>query len=110
MLLKLIILLQFIAIKGNYYDILVNSDASASALQYSLIEKEKVLSELFCLSVCSLNTDCLTVVYHTTDSNCYWFKDQLESSDIVALSNSNLYSKKSSKLTLKETQYLINLL
>ena len=100
MFLKLNILLQFIAIKGSYFDILVNSDASASALQYSLIAKEKVLSELFCLSACSLNMDCLTAVYHATDSNCYWFKDHLGSSDIVVSTSSNLYFKKSSKLTL----------
>ena len=100
MFLKLIILLQVIAIKGSYFDILVNSDASANALQYCLIAKERMLSELFCLSACSLNMDCLTAVYHTTDSNCYWFKDQLDSSDIVASTSSNLYFKKSSKLTL----------
>ena len=101
MLFKFIALIQVIVIKGSYFDVLVNSDASASALQYSLISKERVFSVISCLSVCSLNTECLITVYNTIDLNCYWFQDQLGSSDIVASTNSNLYLKKSSKSRIK---------
>ena len=101
MFLKLIALLQVIVIRGCYFENFVNSDASTSASQYSLIGKDRVLSELFCLSACSLNTECLTVAYNTIDSNCFWFKDQLGSNDIVASKSSNLYLKKSSKLRIK---------
>ena len=87
-----------IAIKCSYFDIMENSNFSASALQISLISKERMLSKFFCLSACSLNTDCLTAAYDTIDFNCYWFEDQLGPSDTVASTSSNLYLKKSSKL------------
>ena len=99
MFLKLILLLQVIAIKGSFFDILVNSDASANALQYSLISKQRVLSEFFCISACNLNLDCLTAVYNTFDFKCSLFKDQMGSNDIVASTGSNFYLKKSSKLS-----------
>ena len=82
-----------IAINCSYFDVLVNSDAGTSALQYSLIAKEKVLSVISCLSACSLNAYCLTVAYHKTDLNCYLFQDQLTLSDIEASTSSNLYLK-----------------
>ena len=94
-----------VAIKGSYFNILVNSEASTTALQYSLIAKEKLPSVIRCLSACNLNTYCLTVVYRTTDLNCYLFQDQLGSNDIVSSTSSNLYLKKSSKLTLNETAF-----
>ena len=97
MFLKLIALMQVIAIKGNNFDILINSDASASAFKFSLISKERVLSVISCLSTCSLNSNCLTVVYSTIEFNCYWFNDHLDPSDIVASTSSNLYLKKISK-------------
>ena len=100
MLLILITLMQVVAIKASYFDVLVNSDASTSALQYTLILNEKVLSAMRCLSACSLNTECLTAVYHTIDLNCVLLKDQLGSIDIVASTASNLYFKKSSKLII----------
>ena len=100
MLFFFIALLQIITIKGSYFDILLNSDASPSALQFSLISKKRVLSQIFCLSACSVNTDCLTTVFNTIDSNCYWFTDQLGSSDILPSTSSNLYLKKSSKLNI----------
>ena len=100
MLVKLIALLQVIAIKGSYFDILINSDVSTSALQYSFIAKEKIVSALFCLSACNLNKDCLTVVYHTTDLNCFLFQDHIGSSDVVSSTSTNLYFKTTSKSTL----------
>ena len=99
MLLKLTFLLQLIAIKGSYFNVMINSDASASGYQYSLISKERILSVISCLSACTLNKDCLTTVYNTIDLNCFLFKDLLSSIDIVASVSSNLYFKKSSKLT-----------
>ena len=99
----LIFLLQIITIKGSYFDVLVNSDASPSGYQYSLIIKERVLSVMRCLSACSLNEDCLTAVYSKIYSNCFLFKDQLSSSNIVASTSSNLYLKKSSKLAFHES-------
>ena len=89
--------MQIIAIKGSYFNILANSDASANAVQSCLVSKERVLSAISCLSACSLNTDCLTAVYNTIDFECFFFKDQLCSNDIVASTHANLYLKKSSK-------------
>ena len=100
MLLKLTFLLQLIAIKGSYFNVMINSDASASGYQYSLISKERILSVISCLSACTLNTDCLTAAYRTTELNCCLFKDQLGSSDIVSSTTTNLYFKKSSKLSI----------
>ena len=97
MLMILAALMQFIVINCSHFDILVNSDASASALQDSLISNEKVLSEFFCLSACSLSMKCFTAIYSRTDLNCSLFEDRLDSSDIVASTSSNLYFKKSSK-------------
>ena len=100
MFMKLIALLQVFEIKCSYFDRLVNSDATASALQYSLISTDNVLSLMKCLSACTLNTDCLTAAYRTTELNCCLFKDQLGSSDIVSSTTTNLYFKKSSKLSI----------
>ena len=94
-------LLQVIIIKGSDFNVLTNSDASASALQNSLISKQRVLSQFFCLSACNLITDCLTAAYNTIDSNCFLFKDQLGPSDNVLSLNSNLYLKRISKLRIK---------
>ena len=71
MLIKLIALFQVNAINCSYFNILINSDASTSALQFGLIAKEKIPQKIFCLSPCSISEDCLTVVYQTTDSFCY---------------------------------------
>ena len=100
MLLILISLLQFIAIKGSYFETLVNSDASSSVLQYTLISKVKTNSKLICLSECSKKSDCLTAVYQMINLSCFLYEDQLGSSDIVSSTTSNLYLKKSSKLRI----------
>ena len=100
-----VVFLQVIAIKGSYFDILVNSDASADALQYSLINKNKALSLISCLSACSLNMDCLTTVFSKSDLNCFFFRNLLVSSDIIASTTTNMYLKKNSKLNFKESTY-----
>ena len=98
MFLKLISLLQVVIfIQGSDFNTLTNSDATASALQFSLISTIKRNSKLMCLSECTKRSDCLSAVYHKNDLNCFLFKDQLGSSDILASTSSNLYLKKSSK-------------
>ena len=94
-------LLQVIIIEASYIDVLKNSDASASALQNSLISNVKINSKFMCLSECTKRSDCGTAVYHTIDLNCFLFKDQLGPNDIVASTCSNLYLKKNSKLRLR---------
>ena len=96
-LLVLVSLLQTIVIEGSFFNILVNSDATESALQNSLITWLKKESKFMCLSECAKRSDCLTAVYHTNDFNCYMYRDQLESSDIITSTSSNLYLKKSSE-------------
>ena len=92
-LLVLVSLLQTIVIEGSFF----NTDATESALQNSLITWLKKESKFMCLSECAKRSDCLTAVYHTNDFNCYMYRDQLESSDIITSTSSNLYLKKSSE-------------
>ena len=92
-------LLQVSVIKASYFDTLVNADAEISASQYSLLSKEKSFSKFMCLAECIKRSDCLTVAYHRTDLNCFLYRDQFGSTDILPSTNSNLFFKKSSKMT-----------
>ena len=60
----------------------------------------KSQAELFCISLCNSNPDCLTVVFENmqpTEKKCFLFNRIFDSTEHTSNINSNLYEKKSKR-------------
>ena len=64
----------------------------------SLIFSNLLATHIFCMAHCSVNPDCLTIVYSNyikTGNNCFYFKRQFMANETANLYGTDIYQRKS---------------
>jgi hypothetical protein len=95
------ILLIFGIIKMTFvicdnYDLQLNKIVDSTLDPIWLIQSSKNLDKISCLVNCNKNKECYTATFITdsiANDNCFLYRKQIASTDMISSLNSNLYMK-----------------
>jgi hypothetical protein len=90
-------ILKLTSVICDHYDFQLNTIVISTLDPKWLIQSTKYLDKIFCLNDCNKNKECYTVTF-TKDSiindNCFLYRKQIASNEMVSSQNSNIYTKK----------------
>ncbi len=89
------------------YDLQLNKTVISTLDPIWLIQRTKNPGKISCLVGCNKNKECYTATFITdsiVNDNCFLYRKQLASTEIVSSQNSNIYTKKCDAVkTLNDT-------
>jgi hypothetical protein len=81
----------------DYYDLQLNKNVDLTLDPIWLIQSTKNLAKISCLVGCNINKECYTATftkYSIVNDNCFLYRKQIVSTEMVSSQISNIYMKK----------------